>query len=53
MAKERIGIMGGTFNPVHLGHIRMAKYAMQSANLDHVLFMPDGTPPHKTDIAPA
>ncbi len=53
MAKERIGIMGGTFNPVHLGHIRMAKYAMQSADLDRVLFLPDGTPPHKKDIVSA
>lgn len=53
MAKERIGIMGGTFNPVHLGHIRMAQYAMQSAHLDRILFLPDGTPPHKTGIIPA
>ena len=53
MAKERIGIMGGTFNPIHLGHIRIAKYAMQGADLDRVLFLPDGTPPHKTGIVPA
>lgn len=53
MAKERIGIMGGTFNPIHEGHIRMAQAARQTAKLDRVLMLPDGTPPHKTGIAPA
>ena len=53
MAKERIGIMGGTFNPIHSGHIVMAKAAKKTANLDRVLMLPSGTPPHKTDIAPA
>lgn len=53
MSRERIGIMGGTFNPIHQGHISMAKAALQSARLDRVLMLPDGTPPHKADIAPA
>lgn len=53
MAKERIGIMGGTFNPIHLGHIAMARAAMQAAKLDRVLFLPSGVPPHKTGIAAA
>ncbi len=53
MAKERIGIMGGTFNPIHLGHIAMAQAAIRAASLDRVLFLPDGQPPHKTGIAPA
>lgn len=53
MSRERIGIMGGTFNPIHQGHISMARAALQSAMLDRVLMLPDGTPPHKTDIAPA
>ena len=52
MAKERIGILGGTFNPIHLGHIAMARAAMESAQLDRVLFLPDSVPPHKTGIAP-
>lgn len=52
MAKEKIGILGGTFNPVHLGHIIMAKAAMKTAKLDRVLMLPDGAPPHKTGIAP-
>ena len=53
MPKERIGIMGGTLNPVHRGHIAMALAAMESASLDRVLFLPDGQPPHKAGIAPA
>ncbi len=53
MPKERIGIMGGTFNPVHQGHIAMALAAMKTASLDRVLFLPDGQPPHKTGITPA
>lgn len=53
MAKERIGIMGGTFNPIHQGHVAMAKAAIWAADLDRVLFIPDGQPPHKQGIAPA
>lgn len=53
MARERIGIMGGTLNPIHQGHIAMAKAARQCAGLDRVLILPAGAPPHKTNIAPA
>ena len=53
MAKERIGIMGGTFNPIHTGHIRMALSAKEQAGLDRVLVVPTGNPPHKQHIAPA
>ncbi|MCH5286095.1 MAG: bis(5'-nucleosyl)-tetraphosphatase (symmetrical) YqeK [Christensenellaceae bacterium] len=53
MAKERIGIMGGTFNPIHAGHIEMALRARDAARLDRVLVLPSGNPPHKTGIAPA
>lgn len=53
MARERIGIMGGTFNPIHSGHVSMAKAAMASAKLDRVLMLPSGVPPHKAGIAPA
>ena len=50
---RRIGIMGGTFNPIHLGHIHMAKAAAASGQLDQVLVMPTGHPPHKQSPAPA
>lgn len=47
--RERIGILGGTFDPVHVGHLHVASCARQSLSLDHVVLMPAGTPPHKTD----
>lgn len=53
MARERIGIMGGTFDPIHLGHIHMAQSALMNLRLDRVLMLPSGNPPHKADIAPA
>lgn len=40
--KKKIGIMGGTFNPIHYGHIEMAKKAYEQFQLDKVLFMPSG-----------
>jgi nicotinate-nucleotide adenylyltransferase len=39
--------MGGTFNPIHRGHIALAKAAMQEYALDKVIFIPSGNPPHK------
>ena len=44
---ERIGIMGGTLDPIHQGHLLMAKEALQDAQLDRVLILPTGNPPHK------
>lgn len=43
----RIGIYGGSFNPVHLGHLIAAECCREQARLDQVLFMPAATPPHK------
>lgn len=45
---QRLGIFGGTFNPPHNGHIYIASEAMKGANLDRMLFIPCGNPPHKT-----
>ncbi len=44
---SRLGILGGTFDPIHIGHLVMASYAMDALNLDNVWFMPAQTPPHK------
>jgi len=44
-----IGIFGGTFNPVHFGHLRIAEEARQAADLGRIIFIPSGNPPLKTD----
>jgi len=45
---SKIGIMGGTFNPVHCGHLIVAEAVRESYSLDKVLFIPSGRPPHKS-----
>ena len=47
--KERIGIMGGSFNPIHDRHIEIAACAKREQKLDRVIFLPAGNPPHKHD----
>jgi len=52
----KIGILGGTFDPVHAGHIALARAAKEQFGLDKVLFVPAFIPPHKTahrDLTPA
>lgn len=44
---KRYGIMGGTFNPIHLAHIYIAYEAKEALELDKVIFLPSGNPPHK------
>lgn len=43
----RIGILGGTFDPIHVGHVAAARVAMDCADLDRVIFIPSATPPHR------
>lgn len=45
----RIGVLGGTFDPIHLGHVAAARAAMACARLDLVLFVPSARPPHRGD----
>lgn len=42
-----IGILGGTFDPVHYGHLRLAEEMLELANLRQIRFIPTGTPPHR------
>jgi len=46
-AGKRIGILGGTFNPVHNGHLHLAGCAVRKMRLDKVIFVPAHIPPHK------
>jgi nicotinate-nucleotide adenylyltransferase len=50
----RLGILGGTFDPIHFGHLRIAEEILEEMNLDKVFIMPGGHPPHKDgkSIAP-
>ncbi|MBK1817269.1 nicotinate (nicotinamide) nucleotide adenylyltransferase [Luteolibacter yonseiensis] len=50
---SRIGIFGGTFDPVHLGHIHLATLAKETLDLDEVRFLPCRISPHKPGSAPA
>ncbi len=43
----RIGILGGTFNPIHLAHLRSAEEVREAQRLDRILFIPRARPPHK------
>ena len=43
----KIGILGGTFNPIHSGHIKMAEFVAGKMELDKICFLPNGQPPHK------
>ena len=45
--EKRIGIMGGTFDPIHMGHLITAEMVRAEAELDEVLFIPSARPPHK------
>lgn len=49
MREVKIGLMGGTFNPVHNGHLLLAEQAKEQYRLDHVVFLPAGKPPHKQE----
>lgn len=44
---RKIGIFGGSFDPVHFGHLRPALEVLESLSLDHMLFIPSGNPPHR------
>lgn len=45
-SSRKIGILGGTFNPIHLGHLIIADQVLNQLGLEQIRFMPDATPPH-------
>jgi nicotinate-nucleotide adenylyltransferase len=49
MSAGMLGVYGGTFNPIHLGHLRAAEQVVERLGLERLLFVPSGTPPHKPD----
>ena len=50
-ANRKIGIMGGTFDPIHIGHLILGEAAYEQFGLDEVWFLPAGNPPHKRNRA--
>lgn len=49
ISKQKIAMYGGSFNPVHTGHIQLAEYFVSELELDKLLLIPDSKPPHKND----
>ncbi len=47
--KHKIGIFGGTFDPLHIGHLIIARAALEELALEKVVFIPSGRPPHKAN----
>ncbi len=47
---KKVGILGGTFDPFHKGHLLLAKAAYEQFDLDEIWIMPNGNPPHKKEI---
>ena len=51
--RKKVGIMGGTFNPIHLGHMLVAETAYETFDLDEILFVPSGIPYMKENVLDA
>jgi nicotinate-nucleotide adenylyltransferase len=53
VSPERVGLLGGTFDPIHVGHLGAAEAAIGCAKLDRVVFIPAATPPHRAPAVAA
>jgi nicotinate-nucleotide adenylyltransferase len=53
VSEQRVGVLGGTFDPIHVGHLAAAKAAVECARLDRVIFIPTGQPPHRPPASAA
>ena len=51
MNRPRVAVYGGTFNPIHNGHLQLAQHILDNGIADEVLFVPTAFPAHKTNIA--
>ncbi len=51
---KKVGVIGGSFDPIHFGHLRIAQIALEEHQLKEILFIPSGNPPHKNtkDLSP-
>lgn len=50
---QKVGLLGGTFDPVHNGHLQLGDRVLENYNLDKILFIPASTPPHKNEAVSA
>lgn len=49
MRMQKIGLLGGTFDPVHVGHLQLAEAVLDECGLDKIIFIPSAEPPHKNE----
>lgn len=50
---QKTALLGGTFDPIHIGHLSLAEWVQHALGLDKILFIPAGQPPHKAGVTPA
>ncbi|NOZ61556.1 MAG: nicotinate-nucleotide adenylyltransferase [Calditrichaeota bacterium] len=48
--RSKIGLLGGSFDPIHYGHLQLAQWTFERLELNKILFIPAATPPHKRDV---